>query len=171
VLAQGVPGLDHPRPDLPSSVHYVGRLAPTSTPSGSEVLPRWWPELAQARAEDRPVVHVAQGTLHVDPTALIRPTVEALADSPALVVVATGRLVVAGADLDKPEVARRVVWSGAGIDLRTGRPRPARIRRAVDAVLADPGMRAAAQRLSRQLEEAGGAARATDLVEVVTTTR
>jgi MGT family glycosyltransferase len=216
VLAQGVPGLDYPRPDLPPSVHYVGRLAPAAPPGDGPALPAWWPELARARAEGRPVVHVAQGTLHVDPGALIRPTVEGLADSEALVVVATGReltgglgplpgnvrvgtylpydlllpqvdvmvsnagwssvlaaldagvpLVVAGADLDKPEVARRVAWSGAGIDLRTGRPRPAQVRRAVDRALHEPGLRTTARRLAERLEEAGGAVRAADLVEAV----
>ena len=38
-------------------------------------------------------------------------------------------LVVAGDSEDKPEVAARVHWSGAGVDLRTGRPSPARWRR------------------------------------------
>ena len=34
-------------------------------------------------------------------------------------------LVVAGGTLDEPEIARRVAWSGAGVDSRTGSPRPA----------------------------------------------
>ncbi len=215
VLAQGVPGLDYPRPDLPPSVHYVGRLAPPS-PSADDDLPGWWPELAQAQAAGRPVVHVAQGTLHVDPGQLLRPAISGLAGSDALVVVSTGRdagdglgalppnvrvapflpydrllplvdvmvsnagwgsvlaavaagvpLVVAGADLDKPEVARRVGWSGVGVDLRTGRPRPHRVRAAVDRVLADPGMRHTARRLAADLAAAGGTARAAELVDRV----
>jgi UDP:flavonoid glycosyltransferase YjiC (YdhE family) len=40
-------------------------------------------------------------------------------------------LVVAGDTEDKPEVAARVAWSGVGITLRTGRPRPDRLRAAV----------------------------------------
>ncbi len=44
-------------------------------------------------------------------------------------------VIVAGATEEKPEVAARVAWSGLGINLRTGRPRPARIRSAVDTVL------------------------------------
>jgi UDP:flavonoid glycosyltransferase YjiC (YdhE family) len=40
-------------------------------------------------------------------------------------------LVVAGDTEDKPEVAARVTWSGVGITLRTGRPRPDRLRAAV----------------------------------------
>jgi UDP:flavonoid glycosyltransferase YjiC (YdhE family) len=213
VLAQGVPGLEYPRPDLPAAVHYVGRLAPPA-PEEEPPLPGWWPDLVRARGEGQLVVHVSQGTLHVDPGQLIRPAIEALADCGALVVVSTGRddpatlgplpahvraapflpydallplvdvmvsnggwssvlaavaagvpLVVAGADLDKPEVARRVGWSGAGIDLRRGRPRPARIRAAVDRVLSDPAIRQRAQRLSEQLAEAGGAQAAGDLID------
>ncbi|MFJ3221391.1 nucleotide disphospho-sugar-binding domain-containing protein [Kitasatospora sp. NPDC086801] len=47
-------------------------------------------------------------------------------------------LVVAGASEDKPEVAARVEWSGAGVDLRTGRPTETAITEAVTAVLGDP---------------------------------
>lgn len=46
-------------------------------------------------------------------------------------------LVVAGAGDDKPEVAARVAWSGCGVDLRTGRPSPRRLRRAATKVLTD----------------------------------
>ena len=44
-------------------------------------------------------------------------------------------LVVAGSTEDKPEVAARVAWSGAGIDLGTGTPSPAQIGRAVREIL------------------------------------
>ncbi len=46
-------------------------------------------------------------------------------------------LIVAGDTEDKPEVAARAAWSGVGIDLHTGNPRPGRLRRAVRTVLAD----------------------------------
>jgi MGT family glycosyltransferase len=46
-------------------------------------------------------------------------------------------LVVAGDTEDKPEVAARVAWSGAGIDLRTGAPSAKAIRHAVREVLGD----------------------------------
>ena len=42
---------------------------------------------------------------------------------------------------DKMEVAARVAWSGAGIALKTDRPSPRRVERAVDAVLAEPSYR------------------------------
>ena len=49
-------------------------------------------------------------------------------------------LVVAGDSEDKPEVAARVQWSGAGINLHTGRPSPAMVaaRRAPGAAPAGP---------------------------------
>ena len=40
-------------------------------------------------------------------------------------------LVVAGATEEKPEIAARVAWSGAGINLRTKTPSPEQIRAAV----------------------------------------
>lgn len=64
--------------------------------------------------------------------------------------------VVAGAGEDKPEVAARVAWSGVGINLRTGRPRPAAIAAAVRRVLDDPRYRSAAAAAAGQIREAGG---------------
>ncbi|WDZ85763.1 glycosyltransferase [Micromonospora cathayae] len=76
-------------------------------------------------------------------------------------------LVVAGRSLDKPDVARRVAWSGAGLDLRTDRPGPTRIRRAVQRVLAGPGFRRRAGELAVALTGAGGAGRAADRIEAL----
>jgi UDP:flavonoid glycosyltransferase YjiC (YdhE family) len=59
-------------------------------------------------------------------------------------------LVVAGASEDKPEVAARVSWSGAGINLRTGSPSVTRIRTAVRTVLDDPAYRQNAIRLEAE---------------------
>jgi len=58
-----------------------------------------------------------------------------------------------------------VAWSGVGVDLRTGHPRAARVRDAVDRVLAEPAMRETSQRLSEDLAAAGGAERAAELIE------
>lgn len=55
-------------------------------------------------------------------------------------------LVVAGDTEDKPDIAARVGWSGAGINLRTGRPRPEAVAAAVRAVLAEPRYRDQARR-------------------------
>lgn len=54
---------------------------------------------------------------------------------------------VAGNTEDKPEVAARVAWAGAGINLRTGTPRPAAVRTAVRNVLDDAGYRRQARAL------------------------
>ncbi|GAA2723453.1 glycosyl transferase [Cellulomonas aerilata] len=74
-------------------------------------------------------------------------------------------LVVAGGDLDKPEIAARVGWHGAGVNLRTGRPRPAAITAAFRAVTTDPGYRTAAARLGAELRSLGGTRAAADLLE------
>jgi UDP:flavonoid glycosyltransferase YjiC (YdhE family) len=57
-------------------------------------------------------------------------------------------LVVAGDSEEKPEVAARVAWAGAGINLGTGRPSVSQIREAVGAVLTKPQYRQRAQALS-----------------------
>jgi MGT family glycosyltransferase len=44
-------------------------------------------------------------------------------------------LVLAGNTEDKPEVAARVAWTGAGIDLKTGTPTAGQVRRAVRDIL------------------------------------
>ena len=59
-------------------------------------------------------------------------------------------LVVAGDSEDKPEVAARVHWSGTGVNLRTGRPSPAMVARAVRRVLERPTYRPPGARHSRR---------------------
>jgi len=77
-------------------------------------------------------------------------------------------LVVAGDTQEKPEVAARVRYAGAGIDLRTGTPTPRQVRRAVRAVLTQPGYAAEAARVSRSIRRLGDPARAiADAVETV----
>lgn len=61
-------------------------------------------------------------------------------------------LVVAGMSEDKPEVAARVAWSGAGINLRTETPRAEAVRDAVRRVLREESFRQNAQRLAREYE-------------------
>jgi UDP:flavonoid glycosyltransferase YjiC (YdhE family) len=79
-------------------------------------------------------------------------------------------LVVAGGTLDKPEIARRVAASGAGVDLRTGRPNASRVRAAVEQVLTDPAFRARAGEIGASLARHGGASAAAELVERLATT-
>ncbi|MBT2515977.1 glycosyltransferase family 1 protein [Streptomyces sp. ISL-90] len=65
-------------------------------------------------------------------------------------------LIVAGGDLDKPEVAARVAWAGAGVDLRTGRPSARSVLRAWRRVSTDASYRANAKRLAARLAEHDG---------------
>jgi MGT family glycosyltransferase len=74
-------------------------------------------------------------------------------------------LVIAGGDLDKPEVAGRVAWSGAGVNLRTGTPSAAKIAAGVERVMTDPSFQDAASRVGDQLRSLGGADRAAELLE------
>lgn len=74
-------------------------------------------------------------------------------------------LVIAGGDLDKPEVAARVAWSGAGLNLRTGTPTAAAVSAAIDRALTDAELGAAARRVGAQLRALGGPPRAAELLE------
>ncbi|WP_448004806.1 nucleotide disphospho-sugar-binding domain-containing protein [Agromyces bauzanensis] len=67
-------------------------------------------------------------------------------------------LIVAGGDIDKPEVAARVAWSGAGLDLRTGRPRPRAVLAAWRRVSSDAAYRTHARRIAARLAEHDGPA-------------
>ena len=64
-------------------------------------------------------------------------------------------LVVAGRSEDKPEVAARVAWSGAGLNLHTDRPAETRLRRAVRTVLNQPSYRVGASRLQGEIDVLG----------------
>jgi MGT family glycosyltransferase len=195
-LQATVAGFEYPRSDLAPTVRFVGPiLAP---PSVSFDPPAWWDELG----EERPVVHVTQGTLdNADLGRLLLVTTRALARDDVLVVATTGGpdpgplrrglpanarlerfiphdlllprtdvmvtnggyggvqqalahgvpLVVAGDSEDKPEVAARVQWSGAGINLRTGRPSPALVARAVRRALSRPSYRRRARALAAEI--------------------
>jgi UDP:flavonoid glycosyltransferase YjiC (YdhE family) len=70
---------------------------------------------------------------------------------------------------DKPEVAARIAWSGAGRRLKTATPTPAAVDAAVRTVLHDPGYRARAQEISRSMTRAGGLADLARLVDHATT--
>jgi MGT family glycosyltransferase len=74
-------------------------------------------------------------------------------------------LVVVGATEDKPEIARRVNWSGVGIGVRSQSPKPARLRKVVRRVLGDPGYRGRADALAAELAAHGGPATVVALLE------
>ncbi|MBP1821876.1 glycosyltransferase [Mycobacterium sp. OAE908] len=76
-------------------------------------------------------------------------------------------LVVAGNTEDKPEVAARVAWTGAGINLRTGTPTPGTVRAAVRAVLNEGRYLSAARRLEVAFARRDGVAEIAALVDEV----
>jgi MGT family glycosyltransferase len=67
-------------------------------------------------------------------------------------------IVAAGRTEDKVETTARVAWSGAGINLKTQRPGPKAIRRAVHRVITDPSYRTASARLGVEIAASPGAA-------------
>jgi UDP:flavonoid glycosyltransferase YjiC (YdhE family) len=78
-------------------------------------------------------------------------------------------LVIAGDSEEKPEIAARVAWAGAGINLGTGRPSAAQIREAVRAVLTKPQYRQRAQALSTAFARHNARDEIAELVEDLAT--
>lgn len=60
-------------------------------------------------------------------------------------------LVVAGDTEDKPEVAARVGWSGAGVNLRTGSPTPDQVQAGVARLLSHDSYRQRAEQLAAEM--------------------
>ena len=76
-------------------------------------------------------------------------------------------LVVAGETEDKMEVAARVEWSGAGINLRKQRPSPGEVRDAVKEVLVNPVYRENARRIQSDFAKYDAPTRAAELLEAL----
>jgi MGT family glycosyltransferase len=62
-------------------------------------------------------------------------------------------MIVAGAGADKAEVALRVAYAGSGIDMRTDRPEPDALRKAVDAILGDKEYLARAREIAAKFTQ------------------
>ncbi|WP_191257658.1 nucleotide disphospho-sugar-binding domain-containing protein [Amycolatopsis oliviviridis] len=192
-LLLGVPGLEYPRRGLPAHISFAGR---PPVADRAFTPPDWWGDVEQASR----VVFVTQGTVNnSDFGELVSPTLEALADSDALVVATLGGrpvpgslvvprnarvapylpyhavlphadvmvsngglggvhaalahgvpLVLGGETEDKPDVAARVDWAGAGINLHTGTPTSSTLEKAVKKVLGDRYFRDNALRLKAE---------------------
>jgi MGT family glycosyltransferase len=74
-------------------------------------------------------------------------------------------LVVAGTTEDKPEVAARVAWTGAGLNLKTSTPTAEMVGGAVRKILAEPGFRAHAKRLAAEYAQYDAVTRGVDAIE------
>lgn len=85
VIQLSVPSFEYPRPDAATRLEFTGIV--TTSSALEHPRPDWWSDLDGSR----PVVHVTQGTIaNGDLSELILPTVQGLADTDVLVVVATG---------------------------------------------------------------------------------
>ncbi len=86
--------------------------------------------------------------------------------------LATGvPLVVAGSTEDKPEVAARVEWSGAGINLKTGTPSAGELKSAVSRICANGRYLRNARRLEAAFARRDGVAEIAALVDEVISER
>lgn len=80
-------------------------------------------------------------------------------------------IIVAGTTEDKPEVANRVAYNGAGLNLRTSRPTPAQVRAAAHEVMGDGRYRAAARRIAADLARHNAPQEGARLLEQLAATR
>jgi UDP:flavonoid glycosyltransferase YjiC (YdhE family) len=74
-------------------------------------------------------------------------------------------LIIVPTDWDKPDIARRVVETGAGLQLAPAQCTPQRLRAAVEEVLGNPSFRRNAQRMAAAFARYGGPQAAADLLE------
>ncbi|KND93039.1 4'-demethylrebeccamycin synthase [Tolypocladium ophioglossoides CBS 100239] len=85
---------------------YVGPLV-TRPAATSNALPAWWPEVV---AHER-VIGITQGTLAMDPTSLIIPSIEALRDEPGtLLVVVSPHVKDIESKVESPSNVRLAEW-------------------------------------------------------------
>jgi UDP:flavonoid glycosyltransferase YjiC (YdhE family) len=209
IFLNGSPGLEFPGHRPPANAEYVGPIVPARSLRGSPAtLP------TAVLDPDATVIAVSQGTVdRTDPTKLIVPTLEALAEGPYVVVATTAGtqtaqlrerfgsatvvvedfldydllfphvdvfvtnggfnsmlaavrhgvpLVAAGKTEGKNDIAARIGHNRLGVDLRTERPGPDRIRGAVRRLLDDPGIRTTVRRIQAELGAYDAGARIED---------
>lgn len=168
VVATDVEAFEYPRSDLPPQVRVVGPLLPAdggalpgwwpdvlaAHAAGTPVIlltqgtlatdPQELIDPAVAAVEHMNVLAVvttsAQRARWPSNTrvAPFVPYRWVLAVASAMALAHGVPLVVAGGSEEKPEIARRVAWSGTGIDLRTSRPSARKVARALRRVLGEP---------------------------------
>jgi UDP:flavonoid glycosyltransferase YjiC (YdhE family) len=81
-----IPSLEYPHPNPPPGLRFIGNL-PAGHRDARKEKPAWWDDVAGNSAKKR-IVAVSQGTANVLFSKLIIPTMEALADSKDILVVA-----------------------------------------------------------------------------------
>lgn len=93
IIQTGTASLDFPRRNVNPKVHYVGALLPHRAAGAADTAADEVPDVRRTTAAGtyRRTVVVTQGTVdNRDPAKLMVPTLEALKDTDALIVVATG---------------------------------------------------------------------------------
>ena len=80
-------------------------------------------------------------------------------------------LVVAGGSEEKPEIAARVAWAGAGVNLKTGRPRPSKVRAAVRRVLDEPAFAERARAIATEMRACDAPVTAAQMIEALVAAR
>jgi hypothetical protein len=90
IMSLGVPEFEFQRSDLRPNVHYFGGLKTKEAPSVSHAnLPAWWDDVAAAKAAGKQIIAVSQGTINMDLSNLLLPTLEALKERTDVLIVAT----------------------------------------------------------------------------------
>jgi UDP:flavonoid glycosyltransferase YjiC (YdhE family) len=95
VLQMCSPSAEFPRSDMPPHVSFVGSLRSGSRDTWVHP-PAWWSEV-RVNSQKKRIVFVSQGTIFVDYTQLLIPTIKAFEGSPNTIVIAA--LGVKGASL------------------------------------------------------------------------
>jgi MGT family glycosyltransferase len=80
-------------------------------------------------------------------------------------------IVVAGATEDKPEVAARIAWAGAGIRIRSQSPAPEQLAKSVRSVLEQPRFRQRAGEIAEAMREYDAPRTAATLLESLAQSR
>ncbi|MBA2715235.1 MAG: glycosyl transferase, partial [Rubrobacteraceae bacterium] len=74
-------------------------------------------------------------------------------------------IVCDGTTEDKPEICNRVAFSGVGINLKTNKPTPEQVHKAVNQVLSEPRYHQRARQLQTELAQHDAPAEAASLPE------
>ena len=113
-----------------------------------------------------PNIHVVRWVSHIDLLPLLDVMITTGGAANVKSALAAGvPLIIVPTEWDKPEIARRVEQSGAGLRLMPRHCTPQRMREAVERVLHTPSYRQNAQRIAGIFAKYGGSATAAKLLE------
>lgn len=146
---------------LPAAIEGLADLPMTvvATTGGARTVA----DLGVTRVADN--IHVERWVSHHELLPIVDVMVTTGGAGSVLAALAAGvPLVLVPTEWDKPEIARRVEASGAGLTLHPRDCTPARLRACVEQVLATPSYRQRARELAASFAETGGAAEAADLL-------